>query len=730
MVSLIVFIWCLFTFNTYVTQLDSMEATGPYLETPFTLTNFFLPMYWFRLKGLLGSESLAAWYKSYERRGGPGPSSRLVQSYAENKMVQQQLAQGMANNSIKRGNALGLFVLNKELFPEIGYNNLGFSNRQHSVVRPVWGEALDGAERRNKTCDGSACWNGEWLRNVFAQLIEEAADSNHGKLEDSDIGPMIQLVAHKIALDLDITLAEAKEFYSLGQEFVAVAQLPQGVADKWFMESWINDILARKASWTARYEEAIKLKWANHGFVNNKTTLEWVRQGWFDALALSVTFGPPGVVQRIIAFSYSTGKASLMALGRSPKELLLNETLLGDVIWESLRLWPGVATSPIWTRTSNSEEPWRRLLLSYFPALIDPKVFPDPLEFKLGRPGLNAQDWSLSIGFMDFAMVNGNVSDPSSRSCPARMLALAIVKAFIQALVAQGPWVANIDRSSVFQINMYATTPLTLSINAEWNALPIPNLVPGILVGVLCLVTTLAAVYFTMLRGLLETADAVNEISKQPSAKWLKLAMVMFAALNGTSAILTLFFSGVDLDDNVMTRWYGYNNICILYDFPPATYVAPMFWAFVLAPFSIFIYYDEVKLYKLTMPLPVKAIAMAVNGLGFLSVMVFTTIFAIHPYDNMLAHSLPFAGLILMFPTFTFTHLLVAYLYVEQTDVANWKLGLSGAWVMNCIIYEMFVLHALLNGPNAYWYTPAFQTLDYMWVAFAFLMPFVLFQAY
>ena len=36
-------------------------------------------------------------------------------------------------------------------------------------------------------------------------------------------------------------------------------------------------------------------------------------------------------------------------------------------------------------------------------------------------------------------------------------------------------------------------------------------------------------------------------------------------------AILTLAFSGVDLDDNFLKRIFGNTNICIIFDFPPST---------------------------------------------------------------------------------------------------------------------------------------------------------------
>jgi hypothetical protein len=34
----------------------------------------------------------------------------------------------------------------------------------------------------------------------------------------------------------------------------------------------------------------------------------------------------------------------------------------------------------------------------------------------------------------------------------------------------------------------------------------------------------------------------------------------------------------VDFDNNPLIEWYGYNNICIVFDTPPASYICPVFW--------------------------------------------------------------------------------------------------------------------------------------------------------
>lgn len=50
-----------------------------------------------------------------------------------------------------------------------------------------------------------------------------------------------------------------------------------------------------------------------------------------------------------------------------------------------------------------------------------------------------------------------------------------------------------------------------------------------------------------------------------------------------TGAVLTRLYGHVDMHDTVLTRVFGYNNICVFFDYPPATYVLPFLWAITLA---------------------------------------------------------------------------------------------------------------------------------------------------
>jgi len=49
-----------------------------------------------------------------------------------------------------------------------------------------------------------------------------------------------------------------------------------------------------------------------------------------------------------------------------------------------------------------------------------------------------------------------------------------------------------------------------------------------------------------------------------------------------TGVTLTKVFGRIDLDDTLLTKVFGYNNICVYFDYPPATYILPLLWAITL----------------------------------------------------------------------------------------------------------------------------------------------------
>ena len=60
------------------------------------------------------------------------------------------------------------------------------------------------------------------------------------------------------------------------------------------------------------------------------------------------------------------------------------------------------------------------------------------------------------------------------------------------------------------------------------------------------------------------------------------LGYISFWVVVIAGVFLTRVYSHVDLEHTILTEVFGYNNICIYFDHPPATYFLPTLWAITL----------------------------------------------------------------------------------------------------------------------------------------------------
>lgn len=49
-----------------------------------------------------------------------------------------------------------------------------------------------------------------------------------------------------------------------------------------------------------------------------------------------------------------------------------------------------------------------------------------------------------------------------------------------------------------------------------------------------------------------------------------------------TGIAITRLYSGIDLENTLLMEVFGYNNICVYFDYPPATYILPLLWGVTL----------------------------------------------------------------------------------------------------------------------------------------------------
>jgi len=423
-------------------------------NTSFTFWNYYIPQVKYLLAGQADTESWTQWYEALASREaplvghGPGPNTRIYYSWREVKERLEDFVVRIRDGTLRRHNELGMAILSDAMWPETGTVVTGLTNSDHGAVRPYLGAALDGSEGAwDKNCDGSSCWNEAWLRRTFKDRFAQLESFSR-----DDLVWIVGAVLHKVHLNLDLPDDMVKDFAALQQQLAKVVPFGRN----WFWETVLGSqkVFMAKRDYEERYKEAIKQKWPEDQWDRSPVKLSVLASAMLDSLTLIGGAAVSTSLDFLLSLMFMEGEP-----GRSIRPLNLdNDAQLNNFVWETLRRFPPVQAVPRWV-ADNPDESWRHEILSVYQAMHDPSIFPDPLEYRLGRPGLNHQDSSLSLGWADFAVVNGEVSDPDSHSCPAKQLSFRLIGAFLQEFDAAGPWEAW-DPS--ITLNSYGSSGWTL----------------------------------------------------------------------------------------------------------------------------------------------------------------------------------------------------------------------------------------------------------------------------
>lgn len=127
------------------------------------------------------------------------------------------------------------------------------------------------------------------------------------------------------------------------------------------------------------------------------------------------------------------------------------------------------------------------------------------------------------------------------------------------------------------------------------------------------------------------------------------IAYVAFWIMVGISSILTLIFVPHEtIEHSPIVQTFGYNTLCILFDYPPGNYVATVIYSFVGLSLDVYIFLiwiRTVKAYQqkiVTYKFMLFATIASVFELFLLS--AFPLVFVIPPYKSMIGHTIPFMG--------------------------------------------------------------------------------------
>jgi hypothetical protein len=201
--------------------------------------------------------------------------------------------------------------------------------------------------------------------------------------------------------------------------------------------------------------------------------------------------------------------------------------------------------------------------------------------------------------------------------------------------------------------------------------------------------------------------------------RFFQASIHSFLAMVATGTILTAYFSGIDYAHTPLIDWYGYNNICIVFDTKPSTYISPVYWFFVGYLLVRYAIEDTKRVVQLTGIGPiVKAISYAANVILVLVAAFFSLCLAIGPGDNMIAHTVPFVALVLAFPFVFVMHCLQ---YEERSIL---YVAAVTAFVVLSLLNVAFILIALTT--HNHLPVRIAQTVDILWLLFAIPAPFLM----
>jgi len=431
-------------------------------QTKFTFWNYYIPQLKYFMAGQRDSYSWTRWYGDLTTAEdplvglGPGPNTQTYYGWEDVKGILQDFSVRISEGTMRRHNELGMMILSGAMWPETGTAVTGLTNSDHSVVRPYLGAVLDGAGSSSSYCDGSTCWNADWLRRIFRDRFATIES-----LSRDDLMWIVSSVLHKVHLNLELSDKELRDFAAFQRQLIKVIPFKRNFF-------WVTAFgmypKKTKHDFEGMYKAAIIRKWPEESWKDSPAKLTVLANAMLDSLALLGGAHTATALDFLLSILFMEGEP-----GKSIRPLnLTNKAQLHDYIWETLRRYPPATGVPRWI-TDDKGATWQHQIANVLQALQDERIFEQPLEFRPGRPGLNHRNHSRSIGWADFAEVKGDASHPYSHSCPGKQLSFQLLAAFLQEFDAAGPWHAD---DATITLNSYGSSGFMLRRGYNESAAP------------------------------------------------------------------------------------------------------------------------------------------------------------------------------------------------------------------------------------------------------------------
>lgn len=205
---------------------------------------------------------------------------------------------------------------------------------------------------------------------------------------------------------------------------------------------------------------------------------------------------------------------------------------------------------------------------------------------------------------------------------------------------------------------------------------------------------------------------------------------VFFTVIMLVGYLITTTFSEHAIHHNTLKDLWGYNNLCVVFDHPPATYVLPTLYAVNL--FFIALYFASSWLRCRSEHQSGKISKRGFTGYTivtsyeFLAFCILATVFAVSPDENLIMHALPFINFIIGLSMLSVKN----FWYHNQTmDLSPRQKALGGTYVSIHILVSLIYVLALINGFfGDLWYcTLCYETVHLIinraWLLTGVIMP-------
>jgi hypothetical protein len=394
----------------------------------FNCCNYYLPLL---QQAILAKRNHSnAWYKSLTQDDpyighGPGPNTTSYYGWEDVVRIFRDWHPRIENGTMKRHGELGLSVFHSGPWFEAGTISTCLAHDDHAVARPYIGRVLDAAQLpETSPCDGSAGWNKTWLRSFFKKRFAQETE-----FKTTTVSAWIAQLFHKIHLDLDVSDEDAANFVRIKKANAAYSAFPPRTTRCPFFGSisGMNKFNKKRVAVVGKFKSALGQKFPAEEWDDEK--LATVANMFCDSMLFAGGLSVPTMIQIMLQLWHDESAAKYKT----------DEASLRDFMLEAIRRYSPVGCVPRWI-TDDDGETWDHELCILRMANRDPRVFPDPMDFIPGRPGLNHADGRLSCSWADQLLVNNDVCHPHSHSCPGKQLSQEIIIAFFQEFLSAGPW--------------------------------------------------------------------------------------------------------------------------------------------------------------------------------------------------------------------------------------------------------------------------------------------------